>query len=636
MGKPSIRVDGSLSGIGVADEDRSSFLPGETLTFTDVNIANAGADYTGAWSILSMPEGATATLVNANTPSPTLVLDSAPYRPGSYIILCSVGGQAGYAMPCVLLNNSGGRVPAFGEEIGVYTFRPAGGNSRNYVPAVNETLISLDALVGAGSSAPATSLATLGAPVVVDTAAAPTPGQVLTSVSPTQAAWITPAVVEDIEWDNEQSTLLDESLNQYWFLNYTDIDAGLLGMSNLTIECWIKPSHVNDENRTILGAGGTQGPFGWKFALRADGGIYLAVQASTGLTQVSKIPSPLLVADEWVHVAATWNGTTGLVTIYVDGVVIGTETGDTGTINDPGDNWRVGDNSDSTVHDEFGGNISELRVWSTERTGAEINEYMEGSLSGTESGLAGYWPFDGDGSDQTGNGSDLTPVNGATFDNDIPVGIAAGPVTDDDAVHVDVDGEIVAIAEKLVPVAGDALIIEDSQDSDSKKMIRISNLPASGGGGALELISSVVIGTAVSSYNFTGLDGDADGHYILRYTILTPADTSSRSWTVRPNGLPNSSDFDSDNGLNRWRLANIGGAASFHISGEIRISAATGVYRFFEALQKGHHATYGYSSEQLSGVWKDSTTNITSLEIESNNLGLEVGTKLDLYKLKVS
>jgi hypothetical protein len=52
------------------------------------------------------------------------------------------------------------------------------------------------------------------------------------------------------------------------------------------------------------------------------------------------------------------------------------------------------------------------------------------------------------------------------------------PVTDSDAIHDNVAGEISAITSKATPVTGDYLLIEDSADSDNKKSITIGDLPA--------------------------------------------------------------------------------------------------------------------------------------------------------------
>lgn len=71
---------------------------------------------------------------------------------------------------------------------------------------------------------------------------------------------------------------------------------------------------------------------------------------------------------------------------------------------------------------------------------------------------------------------------------------SGGPGSDTTAIHDDTSGEINAISEKLVPVIGDNLIIEDSADSNNKKKIQIGNLPASGGS---TLITRLADGLAV-------------------------------------------------------------------------------------------------------------------------------------------
>ena len=54
--------------------------------------------------------------------------------------------------------------------------------------------------------------------------------------------------------------------------------------------------------------------------------------------------------------------------------------------------------------------------------------------------------------------------------------------TDAVAIHDNVAGEIVAVDEKGSPVAADLVLIEDSEDSNSKKRVQIGNFPGSGGG----------------------------------------------------------------------------------------------------------------------------------------------------------
>jgi len=48
---------------------------------------------------------------------------------------------------------------------------------------------------------------------------------------------------------------------------------------------------------------------------------------------------------------------------------------------------------------------------------------------------------------------------------------------DGDAIHDNVSGEIAAVTEKLVPISGDFILIEDSAATNAKKRIQVGNLP---------------------------------------------------------------------------------------------------------------------------------------------------------------
>ena len=74
---------------------------------------------------------------------------------------------------------------------------------------------------------------------------------------------------------------------------------------------------------------------------------------------------------------------------------------------------------------------------------------------------------------------------------------------DTDAIHDNVAGEINAITEKVSPVDADLLLIEDSQDSNNKKKVQITNLPTGGGAEELSDLSDVNISTPSSGQIMT-------------------------------------------------------------------------------------------------------------------------------------
>jgi hypothetical protein len=63
--------------------------------------------------------------------------------------------------------------------------------------------------------------------------------------------------------------------------------------------------------------------------------------------------------------------------------------------------------------------------------------------------------------------------------------------TDPNAIHDNVAAEISVVTEKVTPIAGDFILIEDSADSNNKKRVQVGNLPFSGSGDVTGPASSV-------------------------------------------------------------------------------------------------------------------------------------------------
>lgn len=101
-------------------------------------------------------------------------------------------------------------------------------------------------------------------------------------------------------------------------------------------------------------------------------------------------------------------------------------------------------------------------------------------------------------SDSQGNVTSANTLNEiSSFISDGDLDDSSGPRTDEDAIHKNISGEIDNISEKTSPSGSDVVLIEDSQDSNTKKKVQISNLPAASGG----LPSATQVGQMLYSYN---------------------------------------------------------------------------------------------------------------------------------------
>lgn len=93
-------------------------------------------------------------------------------------------------------------------------------------------------------------------------------------------------------------------------------------------------------------------------------------------------------AGVWQHVAGTYDGTT--IRIYKNGVQVGQQSHPGST--DTAQSLLIGRFSGS-----FHGLLDEIRVWGIPRTASQIAGSMNIPLSGSESGLLGYYRFEGTG-----------------------------------------------------------------------------------------------------------------------------------------------------------------------------------------------------------------------------------------------
>ncbi len=155
-----------------------------------------------------------------------------------------------------------------------------------------------------------------------------------------------------------------------------------------------------------------------------DGGIPV-FGVYTNNNEVPSIQSSTqLPTNQWVHLAATLNGTTG--TIYINGVNVAS-----GTLNLPPAVTRTRNYFGRSSYETYANALfDELRIWNVARTQGQIQANMHRSLVGNEPGLIGYWRTDeGAGTtltDSSGNGQTATLFGGTTWTNSTAPLIAGG------------------------------------------------------------------------------------------------------------------------------------------------------------------------------------------------------------------
>lgn len=163
--------------------------------------------------------------------------------------------------------------------------------------------------------------------------------------------------------------------------------------SAMTIEAWVYRANTS-RNETVLGNGWQDSywmgfsPTG-KLRFIPHGGGYVDSTAT-------------VYAEEWTHVAVTYNGLTR--NFYINGVLDKTSNAGPGPITgNPGTALGIGFDSDPFAGNYFDGVIDEVRLWNVARSAADIQAAMFTTFSAPlPSSLVGYWKLDGNADDASG------------------------------------------------------------------------------------------------------------------------------------------------------------------------------------------------------------------------------------------
>ena len=179
-----------------------------------------------------------------------------------------------------------------------------------------------------------------------------------------------------------------------------------LGASARTVEAWVKSTSVADQAILDMGHAAGGALHEYYFHILA-GQLRLSLSGANVIWDI-----PGINDGNWHHLAVSYIGgtdNTSGMTAYMDGIVLSQSSSITAVPDTTGDAVRIGASLDNPAGtDLFNGNIEEVRVWNTARTGVQINSTMNTELSGLESGLVGYWNLDKNFDDETTNGNDLT------------------------------------------------------------------------------------------------------------------------------------------------------------------------------------------------------------------------------------
>lgn len=174
---------------------------------------------------------------------------------------------------------------------------------------------------------------------------------------------------------------------------------------NYTVEAWVYLT-PNSHSNVVLG----------KFNGGVAGSIFLSIGSDNKITAQREVSPYALISNSaiadntWTHIAMTFDGSN--LTIYINGSLDVSAV--RGAISSNTEDVLIGARKvSSSPLDFFEGSIGDLRIWTTARTAAQLQQYMHATLSGNETGLIGHFDFNQGNVGQ--NNSTIT-----TLFNDVP------------------------------------------------------------------------------------------------------------------------------------------------------------------------------------------------------------------------
>lgn len=153
----------------------------------------------------------------------------------------------------------------------------------------------------------------------------------------------------------------------------------------VTMECWIKPYFTTSPRRAIMKIYGDY--------------LFLAPNNRVGFRYYAKgynwwtlYTDTYLNSNTWYHIAASHNSNTGILKIYINGILIKSFEGVFSLASQ--DYAYIGYGSPYGGELKFSGYIDEVRLWNYERTSTEIISTMNKVLDATcINGLVANWRF---------------------------------------------------------------------------------------------------------------------------------------------------------------------------------------------------------------------------------------------------
>ncbi|MFM6322274.1 MAG: LamG-like jellyroll fold domain-containing protein, partial [Microcystis panniformis] len=185
-----------------------------------------------------------------------------------------------------------------------------------------------------------------------------------------------------------------------------------LSLTNFTIETWINPSQIKGDWQPLITKGN---PRNYGLFIRPNEmRVHFSFVDGNGSNWRTYDTQNSLIINKWNHIAVTYDGSK--FNFYLNGI-LDTSINLVTTVYQNTEPVKIG--RELANYTPFSGKMDEVRIWNKAQTQAEIQADMTHPLTGSETGLVGYWQFNENAgttvTDLAGNDNNGTILGGATF-----------------------------------------------------------------------------------------------------------------------------------------------------------------------------------------------------------------------------
>jgi len=154
------------------------------------------------------------------------------------------------------------------------------------------------------------------------------------------------------------------------YVNFADDFSELQGIAGLSIEAWVKLSSIQGGIVSVIAQAGADPNRIWELGL-SDGKPQFTV-FRTDTSRAEAISTSAITIGEWYHLAGTYDGSTGISSIYINGIL--NVTDDQSSLNTETDVTETPKiaSVDGGASQFFNGIIDELKIWNVTRNVTEI------------------------------------------------------------------------------------------------------------------------------------------------------------------------------------------------------------------------------------------------------------------------